>query len=194
MAELVERFSLEGISTGNAVFNTEKLDWFNHQYLGRLTDDALIATLRPWFERAGLWSADLDGARRAWFAEVLTLLRPRCKRLGEFVDGARPFLVAPADYDPEGATKHLTVPGLRAHLEALGGAFAELAAFDEAQLEQTLRLVADTRGVKAGVLIHATRLAMTGRTVSPGLFETLRLLGRNEVADRLGRLAGTLPR
>ena len=56
----------------------------------------------------------------------------------------------------------------------------------------TLRLVADTRGVKAGVLIHATRLAMTGRTVSPGLFEMLRLLGRSEVLGRLDRLAKSL--
>ena len=90
--ELVARFSLEGISTGNAVFNTEKLDWFNHQYLGRLSDEALTTRLQPWFERAGLWHDDLAGGRRAWFAEVLALLRPRCKRLGEFVDGAQPFL------------------------------------------------------------------------------------------------------
>ena len=89
--ELVQRFALEGISTGNAVFNTDKLDWFNHQYLTRLTDDALVAVLQPWFARAGLWSDDLADARRGWLLEVLGLLRPRCKRLGEFVDGARPF-------------------------------------------------------------------------------------------------------
>ena len=72
------------------------------------------------------------------------------------------------------------------------GAFEELPAFEEAKLERTLRLVADTRGVKAGVLIHATRLAMTGRTVSPGLFEMLRLIGKSEVLIRLDRLASSL--
>ena len=190
--ELVRRFALEGISTGNAVFNTEKLDWFNHQYLGRLTDDELIARLRPWFEQAGLWRDDLAGARRGWFVDLLTLLRPRCKRLGEFVEGARPFLQAPSGYDPDGAARHLSAPGLRTHVEALRGAYAELEGFDDAELERALRLVADTRGVKAGVLIHATRLAMTGRTVSPGLFEMLRLLGRSEVLGRLDRLAKSL--
>src|SRR5690606_4875198 len=75
-AQLVERFSLEGISTGNAVFNTEKLDWFNHQYLLRRSNDDLVAVLRPWLERAGLWHDDLAGSRRAWFHEVLALLRP----------------------------------------------------------------------------------------------------------------------
>jgi glutamyl-tRNA synthetase len=157
-----------------------------------LSDDALSARLQPWFERVGLWHADLDAGRREWFCAVLTLLRPRCKRLGEFVEAAQPFLSAPTAYDPEGAAKHLGVSGLRGHLEALRGAFADVTAFGEAELERTLRLVADTRGVKAGVLIHATRLAMTGRTVSPGLFEMLRLLGPTEVLQRLDRLAGTL--
>ncbi len=190
--ELVRRFSLEGISTGNAVFNTEKLDWFNHQYLGRLDDATLVARLRPWLERAGLWHDDLAGSRREWFAAVLTLLRPRSKRLGDFVAGAQPFLVAPTEYDPEGAAKHLGTPGLRAHLDALRGTLAELPVFQDAELEAALRLVAATRGVKPGVLIHATRLGMTGRTVSPGMFEMLRLLGRGEVLARMDRLVATL--
>ena len=189
---LVERFTLEGISTGNAVFNTEKLDWFNHQYLGRLTDDALVAVLQPWFTRAELWQDDLAGARRDWFHQVLALLRPRSKRLGDFVDGGRPFLRRPDGYDSEGVAKHLSAPGLRAHIEALRDAYAALAVFDDAMLEQTLRALAEARGLKAGALIHATRLAMTGKTVSPGLFETVRLLGQAEVTARFDALMATL--
>ncbi len=191
-ADLVARFSLDGISTGNAVFNTDKLDWFNHQYLGRLTGDALVAVLRPWFERAGLWNDELGGSRRAWLHEVLALLRPRSKRLGDFVDGARPFLQRPGSYDPDGVAKYLSGPGLRAHIEALRGGYAALPGFDDGALEHTLRALADARAVKAGALIHATRLAMTGRTVSPGLFETLRLLGKDEVLARFDALTATL--
>ncbi len=191
--ELVARFALEGISTGNAVFNTEKLDWFNHQYLGRLSDDALMARLRPWFERAGLWHDDLDGARRGVVRRRADAARPRCKRLGEFVDGARPFLEAPASYDPDGRRQAPVGAGpARPPGGAARGLCASWTGFDDAELERALRLVADTRGVKAGVLIHATRLAMTGRTVSPGLFEMLRLLGRTEVLARLDRLAASL--
>ena len=192
MEALVQHFTLEGISTGNAVFNTEKLDWFNHQYLQRLSNDALVAVLTPWFERAGLWSAELAGPRRGWFDEVLGLLRPRARRLGEFVEGARPFLAAPEGYDPDGAAKHLAAPDLGAHLAALREAVAAVEPFAEAPLEQALRAVAEARGIKAGVLIHATRLAMTGRTVSPGLFEMLRLLGRDEVVARLDQVIRTL--
>ena len=192
MSDLVQRFTLEGISTGNAVFNTDKLDWFNHQHLSRLSDDALVAILRPWFSRADVWSDDLAGPRRAWLHEVLRLLRPRSKRLGDFVDGARPFLRRPDGYDPEGAAKHLAAPGLGAHIAALRDAFASADPFDDATLEQTLRALAETRGLKAGALIHVTRLAMTGRTVSPGLFETVRLLGKAEALARLDALVATL--
>ena len=192
MPELVARFALEGISTGNAVFNTDKLDWFNHRYLTRLSDDALVAVLQPWFVRAELWSPDLATTRRTWLHEVLGLLRPRSKRLGEYVDGARPFLQAPAGYDPDGVAKYLTGPGLRGHLEALRDAVAALGVGDEATLEATLRGVAEARGIKAGALIHATRLAMTGKTVSPGLFETLRVLGPATVVARFDALIATL--
>ena len=71
------------------------------------------------------------------------------------------------------------------HLAALDEAFAALATFDPASLETTLRATAETRGVKAGALIHATRVAVTGKTVSPGLFETLALIGRERVHARL---------
>ena len=186
--ELVSRFTLEGISGGNAVFNTEKLDWFNHQYLLKLGDDELIVTLRPRLEAAGYWRDALLGQDRDWMVKVLALLRPRCKRLNEFVDQIAPFFEEPAAYDPEAVRKHLSGPRLREHVAALREAYAEIGPFDESTLEITLRHVAETRGLKAGVLIHATRIAMTGRMVSPGLFETLTLLGRDRVVRRLDRL------
>jgi len=189
--ELTAAFTLEGISGGNAVFNTEKLDWFNHQYLNALPDDDLIATLRPLLAEIGLWDDRLAGADREWFGKVLALLRPRAKRLTEFSDQLRPFLHAPTSYDPEAVKKHLSAVGVDQYVGALANAFAD-APFDEASLEQTLRAVADTHGIKAGALIHATRIAMTGRMVSPGLFEMLTLLGRPVVLERLAALQTAL--
>lgn len=177
--ELIQRFNLEGISGGNAVFNTEKLDWFNHQYLLKLSDAELIARLK------------LEGDP-AWLARVLALLRPRCKKLTEFRDQIAPFFVDPTSYDAEGVKKHLSAPGIAAHLAALKDAYAAVSPFDEATLEQTLRALAETRGLKAATLIHGTRLAMTGRMVSPGLFEMLVLLGRDRVVARLGVLTTKL--
>jgi glutamyl-tRNA synthetase len=189
---LVQRFTLDGISGGNAVFNTDKLDWFNHQYLLQLGDDQLVRHLRPFLIEAGLWRETFDSTDRAWLAQVLTLLRPRARRLTEFVDQMMPFCVAPTGYDNEGVRKHLAAPDTAAHIDALASCLAA-ATWDVQALERDLRALAESRGIKAAVLIHAARLAVTGRMVSPGLFEMLVLVGRDAVVARLYRLAQQLP-
>jgi glutamyl-tRNA synthetase len=175
--ELIQRFNLEGISGGNAVFNTEKLDWFNHQHLLKLTDEQLIA-------RLGI-------APDPRLPAILALLRPRCKKLTDFAEQLKPFFEDPTSYDPDAIKKHLSTPGTKEHLLALKDAYSQ-ADWNEAALEKTLRDLADARTVKAGMLIHGTRIAMTGRMVSPGLFEMLILLGRETVLNRLERLANQL--
>jgi glutamyl-tRNA synthetase len=184
--ELIQRFTLDGISGGNAVFNTEKLDWFNHQHLNRLDDAELIARLMPLLEAEGLLTSDIG-----WLAKVLALLRPRAKKLTDYPDQLRPFFEDPGAYDPDAVRKHLSTPGTKDHLLALGDAYRD-AEWTEAALEKTLRDLADARTVKAGALIQGTRIAMTGRMVSPGLFEMLVVLGRETVLRRLDKLTGTL--
>ena len=190
-SELIERFTLEGISGGNAVFNTEKLDWFNHQHLLRLPDEELLTRLAPLLESAGLWRQTLTGTEFEWMRKVLALLRPRAKKLTDYVDGLRPFLKDPESYDPDAVGKHLSSTDMPEHIAALERTLGD-GPFDEAGLEQRLRTLAESRGVKAGTLIHATRIAMTGRMVSPGLFEMLVLLGRERVLARLQALRTTL--
>jgi glutamyl-tRNA synthetase len=191
--ELVLAFSLEGISGGNAVFNPEKLDWFNQQYILRLAPTDLAARVQPLLEAAGLWQPEFLGARHAWFLSVLELLRPRAKRLDDFVEQGRFFFVMSRDlrYEAEGVAKHL-VAGMDEHLEALADALSGLGEFDVASTERALRDVAATRGLKAGALIHATRVAVTGRTASPGLFEVLALVGPREVGRRLHAAIGLI--
>jgi glutamyl-tRNA synthetase len=188
MGELTERFTIEGISGGNAVFNTEKLDWFNHQHLLRLPDEELLTRLFPLLDAAMLWRPSLTTSEFEWMRRVLALLKPRAKKLTEYVDGLRPFLADPDSYDADAVAKHLSAPGMADHLAAWRDTVQE-SPFDEATLEQRLRALAEAQGVKAGTLIHATRIAMTGRMVSPGLFETLVLLGRDRVCARLDTLA-----
>src|SRR5258705_1141209 len=126
--ELIQRFNLEGISGGNAVFNTEKLDWFNHQHLLRLSDDELMARLSGF------------GLQTSGFGkDVLTLLRPRCKKLTDFAEQFAPFLSDPTTYDEEAVKKHLGAPGMADHFKALRESYATVEPFDEATLEQKLR-------------------------------------------------------
>jgi glutamyl-tRNA synthetase len=190
--ELIQRFNLEGISGGNAVFNTEKLDWFNHQHLLRLSDQELInrlLALRSLGEGGGLEAWGLGSDARS--SAILALLRPRAKKLTDFPDQLRPFFEEPASYAADAVKKHLSMPGTKEHVLALKDAYAT-AEWNEASLENVLRELADQRTVKAGMLIQAARIAMTGRMVSPGLFEMLVLLGRDAVLRRLELLANTL--
>jgi glutamyl-tRNA synthetase len=189
-AELVEAFALEGISGGNAVFNTEKLDWMNGQYIGRTSTVELASAVRPLLSASALENHPIV-ADTECFARLLELLRPRAKRLGDFVDQALPLLNDPAEYEPA-AEKHLSVPGLAEHLTALATALRGVEPFTENSVEAALRAVATERNVKAGVLIHATRVAMTGRTTSPGLFEIVVLLGRERTLARIARLSAFL--
>ena len=184
-AGLIHTFALEGISGGNAVFNPEKLDWFNQQHIMRLAPDELAVRVKPWLIAAGLWDDDYLGDRHAWFFAVLDLLRPRAKRLDDFATQGALFFSEAVEYDAAAVDKHLRAPGTDAHLAAVDAALAALDTFDPGSTEAALRALADARGLKAGVLIHAVRVAVTGKTASPGLFDVLSLLGRDRVHARV---------
>ena len=182
--ELVAAFALEGISGGNAVFNTEKLDWMNGQYIAKLPVERLAQAVRPLLTAGGVPVP----ASSDWFHPLLELLRPRAKRLVDFVELARPYLVDTVEYEPEAVAKHLGVPNLAGHLAALATALLGVDPFDEPHVEAAVRGTAAERGIKAGPLIHAVRVAATGRTTSPGLFDVLVLLGRERAVQRIERL------
>ncbi len=191
IAELTGSFSLGDISGGNAVFNTEKLDWMNGQYIARLSSEALLREVEPLLVGAGLLG---PGARPAdaWLYRLIDLLRPRAKRTVDFVELARPFLADTVEFESEAVEKHLTLPGLGGHVVGLSHALRNLDPFDEPHVEAAVRGSAAERGIKAGILIHAVRVAVTGRATSPGLFEVLVLLGRERTINRLERLVNFL--
>jgi glutamyl-tRNA synthetase len=184
-SELIRVFSLEGISGGNAVFNPDKLDWFNQQHLARLDLDDLARRIEPELRAAGLWDEEFTGPRRAWLLDVIALLRPRARVLSDFVASGRIFFSDAIDHDPAAVAAHLSGPDARAHLAAVGALVARVSPFDAPTIETALRALASERGTKAATLIHATRVAVTGRTVSPGLFEVVALLGRTRTLARL---------
>jgi glutamyl-tRNA synthetase len=185
--ELIAAFSLEAISGGAAVFDPEKLDWFNAQYLAQLKPNDLVRYVKPLLQAAGLWNDEYDaGGQSEWLQRVLQLVLPRVRRLPDFVAQASPFLTATVEYDLDAIRKHLTTADLDQHVEALIVAIeSDTEPFEEAAIERVLRRVADARSIKAAALIHAARIAATGKAVSPGIFEVLALLGKRLALSRL---------
>jgi len=98
---------------------------------------------------------------------------------------ARPFFAGDVTYDEAAIAKHLSDPGLREHLDAWRDVASRVEPFDASTLERALRDVAAYRGIKAGALIHATRVAVTGQASSPSLFDVLALVGREQTIARL---------
>jgi glutamyl-tRNA synthetase len=182
--ELVARFSLDGISGGNAVFNPEKLDWFNQQHIMRMPGAEILAKIGPDLAAAGLTEAAFADPART--AQAIDLVKPRAKKLADLVPQLRPFICDTVDLDPAAVAKHLSAPDLAPHLAAWRDRIATVTPFDPAAIEAALRALADERGIKAGVLIHATRVLVTGQAVSPGVFDVVALVGRDRVIDRLG--------
>jgi glutamyl-tRNA synthetase len=186
--ELVQAFSLDGISSGNAVFNPEKLEWFNVQHLARLSGDEITGRLEPVLRESGVWSDELRGARREWFHQVIEILKPRAKKLRDLAEQGRYFFVDPENYDEAAVKKHLAAPNLATHIDAWSAVLGDVEPFSPPAIEAALRGCAESREIKAALLIHATRIALTGQAVSPSLFDVVALVGRETTARRLVRL------
>ncbi|HEX2340001.1 MAG TPA: glutamate--tRNA ligase [Vicinamibacterales bacterium] len=183
--ELIAAFAIEGINGGNAIFNVEKLDWFNAQHIARMPAEEIVRRVEPDLKAAGLWNDEFQSVRRAWLLAVVDLVKPRLRKLGEIVDHTRPFLADAVEPDPAAAAKYLGASELAGPLAALRERLARVEPFEPNPIEAALREVAAAEGVKAASLIHASRVAVTGQSVSPGVFEVLALAGRDRVLERL---------
>lgn len=185
--ELIERFSLSGVSRTNAIFDRAKLEWFNTQYLQKLPLEDLLPGVENELKRAGLWREAWAGAEREWFARAVDLIRPRTRFLHDFAGWARAFFTDDFDYEAEAREKFWKderIPGL---LGKLAEALAALPEWNHDACEHALRSLCAAEGVKAALLINATRVAIVGRAVAPPLFDTMVVLGRDRVLARLRR-------
>jgi glutamyl-tRNA synthetase len=186
-SELIERFSLDGVSRTNAIFDRPKLEWFNTQYLQKLPIEDLLPHIAEELKRENLWNGSQAAQDPEWFAHVVNLIRPRTRLLRDFTTWARAFFTDDFDYEPEARAKFWKDERLPVMLAKLADTLAGLPEWNHDACDAALRSLAAAEGVKAGLLINATRVAIVGRAVAPPLFETMVALGKGRVVGRIRR-------
>jgi glutamyl-tRNA synthetase len=193
--ELIDHFTLDTVGKAAAIFNPEKLLWVNFQYLKATPAATLAELVVPFLERAGLPVP----ADRAWLARAVETLRERAKTLVELAEFCRFYLVDTITPDPAAAAKYLT-PEIAPALRDVTARLAALPAWDAAAIEQAFEATLATHGLRLGTLAQPVRVAVTGGTVSPGIYEVLDVLGRERtlarldaISTRLGTARGAIP-
>jgi len=186
IAEMIERFSVDGLLRKASVFDPKKLEWMNGQHLALLPMEEVARLVAPMLERAGLTTEAELAAQPEWFHMLLELLRVRSRTLDDIVRQAAPYFADAVAYDPEAVAKQwkdrtATADVLRATAERL----SSLDSWTANAMEGALRELAEARGISAGKVFQPLRVALTGQSVSPGIFDVLLVLGRERSLARL---------
>jgi glutamyl-tRNA synthetase len=187
--ELIERFSLEKINQSNAVFDVQKLDWLNRQYIGASTAERLAPLVQKALESKNVWREEYAGAQKEYFLSTLDLLKSRMHSINDFAESGQAFFTDVYEIDEAAAKKNLKEPDLKELMPLLASRLKALDVFTLETCEQALRALAEEKQVKAGLLINAARVLLTGRAVGPPLFHIMIQLGKERTATRLERIS-----
>lgn len=180
--ELIELFDLAKVKKAAAFFDLKKLDWLNGQYLKQTPVPRLAELLAERLIQKGWIARDYD---RPWMEQIAALIHDRIRVLEDIEEHHSFFFREPPEYHPEAVAQFLKQPAIAERLVALRERLSRLASFDVAALEEATRAFAAGQQLEPKALIHPVRVAVTGRSVSPPLFGTMAILGREKVLNRL---------
>ncbi len=183
--ELIRLFDIPGISRSSAVFDEAKLRWLNGHYISHREFTQVSGELTVLGRQAAASGALKSEPTAAEIETAWSLLKNRIHLLPELFEWGLYLFQDPSDYDAKGVKQLLEAAGAADNLDALAEVFHRLERFDEASVESAAREFAESRGVGAGKVIHLLRMAVSGVTGGPGLFELLTAVGRDAVVRRL---------
>jgi glutamyl-tRNA synthetase len=198
--EMIEAFSLEGVSRSNSIFNYTAGDpknWtdpkaisINARYMSMMALDELLPYVREELKTSGLWQDAYDGDKREWFRSVVELIRTRLHVIKDFSTLGLPYFADDFPYEDAAVQKNLKKdPKTGAYIGELADMFEKLPAFDLEGTEHAARELSEKLGIKAGLIINGVRTAVTGQAAGPGLFELLIAIGRERVVARIRKAA-----
>ena len=183
LEQLVREFTLERVGKSGAVFNVEKLNWLNQQHIKLKSNEELARLIKPHFD-----SVLLTGLDDNYFLKVIGVLKERLIFPKDFIEMSLYFFRDPVSFDEAGLKKYCE-PETNALLMLLADRLESLSEYSHRFIETALRQLAEELKIKPTKLIHPTRLALSGKTIGPGLFEMIELLGKETVVRRLRRAA-----
>src|SRR5262245_27653291 len=194
--ELVQAFSLEGIGRANAIFNFQENDprrwtddkalWMNAEYVRTMPLEELLPMVKAELRSNKLWREEYEDDDREWLLKTIDLIRQRFFTLKDFSAQGRAYFSDDFDFDPAAVNKNLRKDQkLRDLLPQLASKLETVETFNAETAEAALRAFADEEGVKAGLLINASRTMLTGQAVGPSMFEVFDVIGRDRSVMRL---------
>lgn len=184
LEETVKLFELEQMSKKAAVYDTKKLTWMNGQYLSELPLEKILPEAETFFIKDGLVTKEWLAENKEYFAKLVDTVRVRVKTLQEVADASAYFFKDVEAYDEKGVAKHFK-PEAAELLEKCIAALEADEVFDLTSTEAIYNKIAADNGLALGKVIHPTRMALTGRTVSPGMFDVMVLLGKEKTLARM---------
>lgn len=182
LREMIELFDLKKVGKRGSVFDFNKLYWMNSYYIRNKDLKELLELSKPFYHDAGI---NLDEKDEYTLLNILSLYRERVKTLSELPEVTKYFFTDDIEYDLEGLEKHLSSKEKFTLIREFSKKIMEIDPFTREQIEHKLREFATEMGVHPKELIHPVRILLTGKTVGPGLFELMEVLGREACIRKL---------
>jgi glutamyl-tRNA synthetase len=183
--ELREAFDLDRITGSAAGWDNKKLEWLNSRYVAALPVSDRVEAVKPFLQQRGLLGEEVTAEQQAHLERVVEAVGDRLRTLAEIVDQADFFFAEEVVFDEKAVCKRLAKPEAPALLEGAADMLAGTDPFEAARLEEAVRAFAEERGVSASAVIHPIRVALTGKTAGPGLFDVIEIVGRESAVARL---------
>jgi glutamyl-tRNA synthetase len=183
--ELIQKFTLDKVSKNPAIFDPDKLLWMNGHYIREQDNKVLVDLAIDHLRKAGLVSEEPSNEELSKVRAVVSILKERIRTMGDIVSQGDFFFTDEFAVDDEAISKFLTRDYVPETFEALKARLEAASPFNRQAVEEVIRGYAKEVGRKAGEVIHPLRVALTGRSVSPGIFEVMEILGKDACCRRI---------
>ena len=182
MEEILALFDIDKINRRNAIFDLDKCFWLNGQHILSMGFERFVELAKPFVDKAGI-----PYGSEAALLGALTIVKPKVKHLSDVPDWIGYLFTEDFAFDPEAVEKSLKKVGAAGRIEALIAALTKVEDWSHPSLEAALKETAATLGVKTGELVHPARVAVSGRSVGPGLYEMFVVIGKERTLARFAR-------